>query len=54
MTDQQAYDQQFWRTVERVAAQVALAAGNQAPAERKSFAPPVPPGDSPAGERAGG
>ncbi len=44
MTDQQTYDQQFWRTVERVAAQVALAAGNQAPAEGKSFASPSRPG----------
>lgn len=43
MTDQQAHDQQFWRAVERVAAQVALAAGNQAPAERKSFAPTTRP-----------
>jgi Caspase domain len=43
MTEQQTYDQQFWRTVERVAAQVALAAGNQAPAGGKSFAPGAPP-----------
>ena len=43
MTDQQAYDQEFWRTVERVAAQVALAAGGQAPAERKSSRPPTRP-----------
>jgi hypothetical protein len=43
MTDQQAYDQQFWHTVERVAAQVALAAANQTPAEGKNFAPPTRP-----------
>jgi hypothetical protein len=43
MTDQQAHDQQFWRAVERVAAQVALAAGSQVPAERKSFAPTTRP-----------
>jgi hypothetical protein len=43
VTDQQAYDQQFWRTVERVSAQVAMAAGNQASAERKSFAPTTRP-----------
>jgi hypothetical protein len=43
VTDQQAYDQEFWRTVERVAAQVAVAAGGQAPAERKSFAPTTRP-----------
>jgi hypothetical protein len=43
MTDQQAYDQQFWRTVERVAAQVVSAAGNQAPGERKTFAPTTRP-----------
>jgi hypothetical protein len=47
MTDQQAYDQQFWRTVERVAAQVALAAGDQTPADGKSFAPPSRPGFPP-------
>ena len=47
MTDQQAYDQQFWRTVERVAAQVVSAAGNQAPAQGKSFAPPSPPAAPP-------
>jgi Caspase domain len=58
MTDQQVYDQQFWRTVERVSAQVALAAANQPPAEGKSFAPPtrpaIPlPANGPEGEPAG-
>jgi hypothetical protein len=43
VTDQQAYDQEFWRTVERVAAHVAVAAGGQAPVERKSFAPTTRP-----------
>jgi hypothetical protein len=53
MSDQQTYDQQFWRTVERVAAQVALAAGNQAPAGGKSFAPPSPGAPPPANGQGG-
>jgi hypothetical protein len=35
MSNQQ-YDDQFWRTVERVSAQVAMQAGNEAPAGNKS------------------
>jgi hypothetical protein len=58
MTDQEAYDQQFWTTVERVAAQVVSAAGNQASGERKTYAPTTrpatpPPTNGPEGEPAG-
>jgi hypothetical protein len=42
MSNQQ-YNDQFWRTVERVSAQVAMQAGNEAPAGNKS-ASPVSPG----------
>ena len=58
MTDQEAYDQQFGTTVERVAAQVVSAAGNQASGERKTFASTTrpatpPPTNGPEGEPAG-
>jgi hypothetical protein len=43
MPTNQAFDDQFWQTVERVAAQVATAAGNPATASHKGFAPAVRP-----------
>ncbi|MGE4079601.1 MAG: caspase domain-containing protein, partial [Reyranella sp.] len=39
MTTRQANDPQFWRAVERVAAQVAVASRSEAPAGRKGFSP---------------
>jgi hypothetical protein len=47
MTDQITYDQQFWQTVERVAAQVASAASNGAAAGGKSLAPAPRPAAPP-------
>jgi hypothetical protein len=43
MPTNQAYDDQFWQTVERVAAQVATTAGNQAASGHKGFAPTARP-----------
>ncbi len=45
-TNQQNFDQQFWHTVERVAAQVTQAAGNGAAPGRKDFAAAVQPATS--------
>jgi hypothetical protein len=43
MANNQAYDEQFWHTVERVAAQVALAAEQETATGRKSLVPATSP-----------
>jgi len=51
MANNQAYDEQFWQTVERVAAQVASAAEHEAAGGRKALAPaPRPATASPTNE----